>query len=110
MTVRSTIRRHLCTLLVLPLCAPILATAQRCGDCNSAISLRALSTHPASILTLVERHARARQHPSATSPFTLGSHDGPASDRGRFAAAGEPAVRPSLRAAGPRTGRSPPVS
>ncbi len=97
-------------LLVLALCAPMLAIAAPAADIDRAIEFRALAP-PSSTVLLTRggaRHDHARQRPSAPSLFTLVPVDGAASDPGRLTAASERHLPHSLWTAEPRTGRSPP--
>jgi hypothetical protein len=101
----------MCVLLVLSLCAPVLAIAAPAEDRNRATEFRGLAV-PSSIV-LVTRggtlHEHARQRPSAPSLFTLIPLHGGESDPGRLAAVVEHHGPRSLWTAGPRTGRSPPT-
>ncbi len=97
-------------LLVLSLCAPMLAIAAPATDIDRATEFRALAT-PSSTVLLTRagvRHDQARQRPSAPSLFTLVPVDGAASDPGRLIAASERRLQHCLWTAEPRTGRSPP--
>lgn len=85
----------MCVLLVLSLCAPVLALA--------APSSTVLVTRGGTL------HDHACQRPSAPSLFTLIPLHGGESDPGRLAAAVEHHAPRSRWTAGPRTGRSPPT-
>jgi hypothetical protein len=111
MTARFTIRPLTCVLLVLSLCAPVLAIAAPAANPDRATEFRALAT-PSLTLLLTRADARqdhARQRPSTPSLFTVVPLHGGASDRGRLAVAVERHAPRSLWIAGPRTGRSPPA-
>jgi hypothetical protein len=107
-----TTRLVVCALLILSLCAPILAIAGPGAERNGESDVRALSALSQSAL-LTGAGARpdhARQRPVAPSVFILVPLHRADSDRGRLDAAIESVTRPSLWAAGPRTVRGPPIS
>jgi hypothetical protein len=111
MTPRFTTRSLLCALLVLSLCAPVLAIAAPAADRDRAAEFRALAAPSSSVLLTRAgtRDDHARQRPSTASVFTLLPLHGDASDPGRLAAAVERHAPRSLWTAEPRTGRSPPA-
>jgi hypothetical protein len=111
MTPRFTTRSLLCVLLLLSLCAPVLAIASPAADRDRATEFRALAA-PSSAVLLTRagaRHDHARQRPSTLSVFTVVPLHSAASDPGRLAAAVERTAPRSLWTAEPRTGRSPPA-
>ena len=111
MTARSKTRPLVCVLLVLSLCACMLAIAAPTADRACATEFRALAA-PSSTVLLTRagtRHDHARQAASAPSLFTLVPLHGGAFDAGRLAGAIERHEPRSRWTAGPRTGRSPPM-
>jgi len=99
-----------CVLLVVCLCAPMLAFAAPAADSDRAMEFRALAT-PFSTVLLSRtgaRHDDVRRRPSTPSLLTLVPLDGSACDPGRLAVASERRLAHSLCDAEPRTGRSPP--
>ena len=111
MTATSKTRPLVCVLLVLSLCAPMLAIAAATADRDCATEFRALAA-PSSTVLLTRAgvtHDHARQRPCAPSLFTLIPLYGGRSDSGGLAAALERRVPSSLWTGGTRTGRSPPA-
>jgi len=101
-----------CVLLVLFLCAPIVAIAAPAADRDRAIEFRTLGAPSSTVLMSRSGvgYDRARLRPSAPTLLILVPSDSTASDPGHFTAAIERRLPPSLWIAGPRTGRSPPIS
>jgi hypothetical protein len=111
MTAGRKIRTFACILLVLALCAPMLALAGPAARTDSAAEFRALAP-ASSTLCLARagvRQDQARQRSSAPSVFTLISLRAGVSDPGRLAARVQCLLPNSLRSGGPRAGRSPPA-
>src|SRR6478609_7871639 len=112
MTFRPTTRAVVCVLLVLFLCAPVVAIAAPAADRERAIEFRTLGA-PCSMVVMNRGGAgydHARPRPCAPTLLTLVPLDSAASDPGHFTAAIERRLPRSLWIAGPRTGRSPPIS
>jgi hypothetical protein len=112
MTKRPTTRLFVCALLVLPLCAPILAIAAPTAERDGTSEFRVFQELSQSVLltSTGARQDHARQRPVAPSVFTLVPFHGAGVYCGRLGLRVENAVQPSLWAAGPRTGRGPPIS
>jgi hypothetical protein len=111
MTANSRTRPLLCVLLVLSLCAPMIAIAAPVMDRDGATQFSIVST-PSSFVLLTRAgalHDHARLRPSAPSLFTLVTLQVGALSATRFVEAVERRIPRSLWEAGPRTGRSPPA-
>jgi hypothetical protein len=110
MTASSKARPLGAILLVLSLCAPMLANARPAADRDRATEFRALATPSSTVLLTCNgaRYDHVRQRPSAPSLLTLLPVDSTDSDPGRLTGAGESRFLYSLWTEAPRTGRSPP--
>jgi hypothetical protein len=111
MKASSKTRTLACVLLVLSLCAPMLAIGAPTADRDRTAEFRALAA-PSSVVLLSRagiRHDHARQRQSASSVFTLIPLHGDGFDPGRFAESADARTPRSLRTGGPLTGRSPPA-
>src|SRR5581483_7115816 len=111
MTTRSTIRSFVCVLLVLSLCAPVLASADRDGDCSHSIERQTFQAASSAVIIAGARtQYGVSQRISPPALFFIVSYDSAASDRGhRIASVGHRLLR-SLCTPRLRTGRSPPIS
>jgi hypothetical protein len=111
MTARFTTRPVVCVLLVLALCAPVLAIAAPAANRDRATEFRVIAAQSSTILLRPAGagHDHARQRSSAPSLFTLVALHGGGSDPGRLAAAVDCHAGRTLWTAGPPTGRSPPT-
>jgi len=111
MIARSETRAFVCVLILLSLCAPILAIAARAANRDRAIELRTLGPLSSTVLLTraVAGYVHARHRPAAPTLFTIVPAD-TASDPGHLAAGVESRLTRSLWIAGSRTGRSPPIS
>jgi hypothetical protein len=111
MTASFTTRPLVCVLLVLSLCAQVLAFAAASADRDRASEFRALAAPSSTVLLSRDgaRQDQARQRSSAPSLFTPVPLHGGASNSARLASTVERRAPLSLWTAGPRTGRSPPA-